>query len=74
MSSRLGEYTVVRAPAEARSSRPDAKTRRRRKSGFDFQRPGSSERGPRLRMPERKQVNRYQAFVEESENGFSALT
>ena len=63
MTSTLGEYTVARIPVEARSSRPDATTRGGRKRGFGWQRLRSSGHHPRLRIPERKQVNRDQAFV-----------
>jgi hypothetical protein len=63
MPSTLGEYIVVQTPAEARSSRPNAKAGGGRKPGLDWQHPRSSSRGARLRIPERKQVNRYQAFI-----------
>src|SRR5271156_4373028 len=57
----LIQYT--KASAEARSSRPDAPTHGVRIPGFGWRRPGASGRGPHLRIPERKQVNCYQAFI-----------
>jgi len=59
----LIQYTVAKVLAEARSSRPDGTTHGVRRPGFGWHRPGSSGRGPHLRIPERKQVNCYQAFI-----------
>jgi hypothetical protein len=50
MSSTVGEYT-------------DATTRGGRQPRFQWQRARSSGHGPGLRIPERKQVNHYQAFI-----------
>jgi hypothetical protein len=59
----LIQYTVAKVPAETLSSRPDATTHAVQIPGFGWHRPRSSGRGRQLRIPERKQVNCYQAFV-----------
>jgi hypothetical protein len=63
MTSTLGERTVVPVRADARSSRPNAMMHGVRKFRFGWLRPLFSGRGAHRSIPERKQVNRYQAFI-----------
>jgi hypothetical protein len=60
MTSTLGEHTVVQVPAEAR---PNATTHGVHKFRFGWLRPLFSGRRAHRRIPESKQVNRYQAFI-----------
>jgi hypothetical protein len=63
MATTLDEYTGAQVPAEAQSSQHDASTRGVRKLGLGWLRSLSGGRGPHSHIPERKQVNYYQAFI-----------